>query len=87
MIVPTAFGYIPAILLLVLGIQNVLRRDPRIMPSFMLIGGAFSTMLLCNVVDFPEVKTAMLILTAMCTVIALYLSFAVFSEKPKLPLF
>ena len=87
MIVPTAFGYIPAILLLVLGIQNVLRRDPRIMPSFMLIGGAFSTMLLCNVVDFPEVKTAMLILTAMCTVIALYLSVAVFSEKPKLPLF
>ena len=84
---PAIFGYLPVILLLVLGIQNVLRKDPRILPSFLLIGYAFATMLFCNLAEFPEVKTAMLLLTLMCTVIAVYLSFAVFAEKPKLPLF
>ncbi|HJJ33401.1 MAG TPA: hypothetical protein O0X19_03365 [Methanocorpusculum sp.] len=87
LISPEIFGYLPVILLLVLGIQNVLRKDPRILPSFLLIGDAFATMLFYNLAEFPEVKTAMLLLTLMCTVIAVYLSFAVFAEKPKLPLF
>ena len=81
------FGYLPVILLLVLGIQNVLRRDPRILPSFLLIGEAFAIMLYNQLVLTPEVQTAMLLLTVGCTAIALYLSFAVFAEKPKLPLF
>ena len=35
----------------------------------------------------PEVVTAMLLITLACAAVSLYLSFAVFSEKPKLPVF
>ena len=87
MLTTGAFVYLPMILMLVLGIQNILRGDPRILPSALLIGYAFIIMLYGQLTAFPEVLTAMLLLTVMCAAVALYLSFAVFAEKPKLPLF
>ena len=81
------FAYLSVILLLVLGIQNVLRKNSPILPSFMLIGCAFSTMLYNQLASLPEVATAMLLIDTALVGIGVYLSFAVFSEKPKLPLF
>ena len=81
------FLYLPIIFLLVFGILNILRKNSPILTSSFLIGYAFLTMLYLQLEVFPEVQTAMLLLTLICAAIALYLSFAVFSEKPKLPVF
>ena len=87
MILSGVFDYLPAMLLLVLGVQNVMRGDPRILPSLLLIGNGFALILYNQLTAFPEVQTAMLLITGLCALIALYLAFAVFAEKPKLPLF
>ncbi|HJJ27198.1 MAG TPA: DMT family transporter [Methanocorpusculum sp.] len=87
MITSGVFVYLPVVLLLVVGVMNIMWKDERVMPSLLLFGNAFMLILFCQMTDFPEVMVAMLILTLMCAGIALYLAFAVFSDKPKLPLF
>ena len=81
------FLYLPVIFELVFGLLVVLRGASLILPTALLFGDAFAILLYIQSETIPEVQTAMLLLSLMCAAVALYLSFAVFSEKPKLPVF
>ena len=82
-----AFLYLPVIFGLVFGILVILRGDSLILPTSLMFGNAFAMLLYIQVEAVPEVMTAMLLLSLMCAAVAVYLAFAVFSEKPKLPVF
>ena len=81
------FEYLPVIFALLFGIMTLLRKDSPVLPAIILIGDAFSILLYIQSAAIPELQTATLLLTLGCGIVALYLSFAVFSEKPKLPVF
>ena len=82
-----AFLYMPVIFELVFGLLVILRGASLILPTAVLFGDAFAILLYLQSETMPEVQTAMLLLSLMCAAVALYLAFAVFSEKPKLPVF
>ena len=69
------------------GILIVLRGRALILPAILWIGEGFILLLYEQLDFFPEVLTAMLLMTLGCAAVEVYLSFAVFSEKPKLPVF
>ncbi|HJJ29119.1 MAG TPA: hypothetical protein O0X70_07010, partial [Methanocorpusculum sp.] len=79
--------YVVAMLLLLIGILAVFRKHSRLMPSLLVIGFGFARFLMNNVEAFPELITVVSILNIACMLLAVYLAFAVFAEKPKLPLF
>ena len=81
------FSYVPVIFSLVFAIFVILRGSSLILPTFLMVADAFSTLLYLQLEAVPEVQTAMLLLRLGCAAVALYLSFAVVSEKPKLPVF
>ena len=81
------FLYLPVIFELVFGLLVVLRGASLILPTALLFGDAFAILLYIQSETIPEVQTAMLLITLGCAAVSLYLSFAVFSEKPKLPVF
>ena len=72
---------------LAFGILVILRGDSLILPTSLMFGNAFAMLLYIQCETVPEVQTAMLLLTLGCAAVSLYLAFAVFSEKPKLPVF
>ena len=82
-----AFLYLSVIFGLVFGILVILRGDSLILPTVLLFGSAFTMLLYIQIEAIPEVQTAMLLITLACAAVSLYLAFAVFSEKPKLPVF
>ena len=79
--------YLSAFLLLTVGILTILRNSTLILPASVVTGGSFTTMLYCQAPAFPEIETVMLLMYIAMIIIAIYLSFAVFAEKTKLPLF
>ena len=79
--------YLPVIFGLLFGILVVLRGASLILPTALLFGGAFALLLYLQSAAVPEVLTAMYLITLGCAAVAVYLAFAVFSEKPKLPVF
>ena len=81
------FSYLAVVFSLVFGILIVLRGRSLILPAILWIGEGFILLLYEQLEFFPEVLTAMLLMTLGCVVAEVYLSFAVFSEKPKLPVF
>ena len=81
------FIYLPVIFSLIFAVLIIVRGRSLILPTLLLISDAFTTLLYMQLDAFPEVQTAMLLLSLTCAAIALYLSFAVVSEKPKLPVF
>ncbi|HJJ58651.1 MAG TPA: hypothetical protein O0X84_04070, partial [Methanocorpusculum sp.] len=81
------FMYLPVIFSLIFAVLIIVRGRSLILPTLLLISDAFTTLLYMQLDAFPEVQTAMLLLSLTCAAIALYLSFAVVSEKPKLPVF
>ena len=82
-----AFLYLSVIFGLAFGILVILRGDSLILPTSLMFGNAFAMLLYIQCEAVPEVQTAMLLLTLGCAAVAVYLAFAVFSEKPKLPVF
>ena len=81
------FIYLPVIFSLIFAVLIIVRGRSLILPTLLLISDAFTTLLYMQLDAFPKVQTAMLLLSLTCAAIALYLSFAVVSEKPKLPVF
>ena len=79
--------YLPAIFGLVFGLLIILRGSSLILPTALLFGDAFAVLLYIQIDTIPEVETAMFLIALGCAAVALYLAFAVFSEKPKLPVF
>ena len=79
--------YVVGILLLILGIFAVIRKNSRLLPSLLLIGFGFARFLSNSIESYPDLITVVSILNAACMLLAVYLAFAVFSEKFKLPLF
>ena len=82
-----AFSYLAVVFSLVFGILIVLRGRALILPAILWIGEGFILLLYEQLEFFPEILTAMLLMTLGCAAVEVYLSFAVFSEKPKLPVF
>ena len=82
-----AFLYLSVIFGLAFGILVILRGDSLILPTSLMFGNAFAMLLYIQCEAVPEVVTAMLLITLACAAVSLYLAFAVFSEKPKLPVF
>ncbi|MCQ2357691.1 MAG: DMT family transporter [Methanocorpusculum sp.] len=82
-----AFEYLPVIFPLVFAVMIISRGRTLILPTAFMIGDTFATLLYTQLEAFPEVQTAMLLLRIMSVVIVTYLSFAIISEKPKLPVF
>ncbi|MCQ2357692.1 MAG: DMT family transporter [Methanocorpusculum sp.] len=81
------FMYLPVIFSLIFAVLIIVLGRSLILPTLLLISDAFTTLLYMQLDAFPEVQTAMLLLSLTCAAIALYLSFAVVSKKPKLPVF
>ena len=81
------FIYLPVIFSLIFAVLIIVRGRSLILPTFLIVFDAFTTLLYLQLDFIPEVRTAMLLLSLTCAAIALYLSFAVVSEKPKLPVF
>ncbi|HJJ45533.1 MAG TPA: hypothetical protein O0Y17_00430, partial [Methanocorpusculum sp.] len=79
--------YLPVIFSLVFGLLIILRGSSLILPTALLFGDAFAVLLYIQIDTIPEVETAMFFIALGCAAAALYLAFAVFSEKPKLPVF
>ena len=69
------------------GLLIILRGASLILPTALLFGDAFAVLLYIQIDTIPEVETAMFLIALGCVAVALYLAFAVFSEKPKLPVF
>lgn len=80
-------SYLPAFILLSLGVLTVLRDRALILPAGVVIGVAFTTMLYYLAPSFPEIESVLLLINGAIVILNVYLSFAVFAEKPKLPLF
>ena len=68
-------------------IAIVLRGASLLLPTALVFGDAFAVLLYIQIDTIPEVETAMFLIALGCVAVALYLAFAVFSEKPKLPVF
>ena len=81
------FEYLAVIFQLMFAVMIILRGRTLILPAAFMIGDSFGTLLYLQLEAFPEVQTAMLVLWLMCAAIVTYLSFAIISEKPKLPVF
>ena len=81
------FSYLPVVFSLVFAVMVILRGRSLILPTALIMGDAFSTLLYIQSSTIPGVQTAMLLLILGCAAVSLYLAFAVFSEKPKLPVF
>ncbi|HJJ47865.1 MAG TPA: DMT family transporter [Methanocorpusculum sp.] len=79
--------YAASLLLMILGIFAVLRKYSKLLLSLLIIGTAFSIMIYNACLDFPEVRFVLLLIDGVCLSLSLYLAFAVFSDKPKLPVF
>ena len=80
--------YAVAFLLFLLGVFCVQRWYSRLLTSILLINFGFSIMLdVLYSGGITELSVVILLINTVCVVLSLYLSVAVFSEKPKLPLF
>ncbi|HJJ29122.1 MAG TPA: DMT family transporter [Methanocorpusculum sp.] len=79
--------YVVALLLLIIGIFAVFRKNSRLLPSLLLIGFGFSRFLMNSVDTSPDLIYVVSLINIACLLLALYLAFGVFAEKPKLPMF
>ncbi|HJJ28878.1 MAG TPA: DMT family transporter [Methanocorpusculum sp.] len=79
--------YVLAFLLCLIGVFAVCRNQSTLLFAIMLIGDGFTVVFYEMLENFPELITILVLCDAACIAICLYHAFAVFSEKPKLPLF
>ena len=81
------FAYLSVIFILVFAIMIILHKNSPILPASLMFGNGFAILLYWQVVYFPDVQMATILIAFVSLAVALYLAFAVFSEKPKLPVF
>ncbi|MBQ0106677.1 MAG: DMT family transporter [Methanocorpusculum sp.] len=80
--------YIAVFALLIIGVMAVLRKYSRLLPSPLTIFSSFSMMLsYLNYLGEVGLKSADIIISGACALLAIYLAVATFSEVKKLPLF
>ncbi|HJJ47635.1 MAG TPA: DMT family transporter [Methanocorpusculum sp.] len=79
--------FIVPLIFFVLGLFVVTHRSQRLLMSILFIDCGFVVLLKNMSYEFPNVSIVLTILLALCICISLYLSFAIVSEKPNLPLF
>ncbi|HJJ47861.1 MAG TPA: DMT family transporter [Methanocorpusculum sp.] len=79
--------YTAPLILILLAVFAVMRKYSHLLVSIFLIMLAFSMMLFMSVFALPEIMTATVLVHISCIIVSIYLAFAVFSDKYKLPLF
>ncbi|HJJ28018.1 MAG TPA: DMT family transporter [Methanocorpusculum sp.] len=76
-----------SLLFLIVGVFAVFRSSSALLFALLMIGQAFSEVLRSMLDVFPELFNTAILLDVFCILVCIYLAFAVFSEKPKLPVF
>ena len=83
----TVAGYMAALMFFLIGSFAVFRNQSTLLFALMLIGCGFAYMCYEIAAVYPELISVMVIIEIFCLLVCIYHAFAVFADKPRLPLF